>query len=157
MTPSKTSSGGFSWQDGNQSLCLPGLLRKRYALANILGAGIAKTVSADMSKNDRTRILESFKAGHIKVVVNVGILTTGFDFPALSTIVLARPTMSLALYYQMVGRAIRPYKNKIGWIVDLCGNVKRFGRVDQLYLHDTGNGKWAVFSGQKQLTNVFFE
>lgn len=110
-----------------------------------------------MSKTDRARILDGFKAGRIKVVVNVGILTTGFDFPALSTIVLARPTMSLALYYQMVGRAIRPYQDKVGWIVDLCGNVKRFGKVQDLILHDTGNGKWAVFSGQRQLTNVYFE
>ena len=127
------------------------------ALAETLGADIARTVSADMKKNDRIRILNNFKSGKIKVVVNVGILTTGFDFPALATVVLARPTMSLALYYQMVGRAIRPYKDKIGWIVDLCGNLRRFGRVDELYLHDTGDGKWAVFSGQKQLTNVFLD
>ncbi len=143
---------------GRQSiLVFTRFVEEAVALANILGPKVARTVSADMSKTERARILEAFKAGRIKVVVNVGILTTGFDFPALSTIVLARPTMSLALYYQMVGRAIRPYNGKIGWIVDLCGNVKRFGRVQDFVLHDTGNGKWAVFSGQKQLTNVFFE
>ena len=92
----------------------------------------------------------------MKVVTNVGVLTTGFDFPELATVVLARPTMSLALYYQMCGRAIRPCKDKVSWIVDLCGNYKRFGRIDQLELREPEPGKWAVFSGQRQLTNVYF-
>lgn len=89
-------------------------------------------------------------------MANVGVLTTGFDFPELSTVVLARPTMSLALYYQMCGRAIRPYKDKVSWVVDLCGNYKRFGRVDELAMRQTKPGIWAVFSGYKQLTNVYF-
>ena len=102
-------------------------------------------------------ILSSFKAGKINVVANVGVLTTGFDYPELDTIVLARPTMSLALYYQMVGRAIRPCPNKQGWIVDLCRNYDRFGRVDDLNLVETSPGIWAVFSGSRQLTNVYFK
>ena len=97
-----------------------------------------------------------FKQKKISVVANVGVLTTGFDFPELSTVVLARPTMSLALYYQMCGRAIRPYKDKVSWVVDLCGNYKRFGRVDELMMRQTKPGIWAVFSGYRQLTNVYF-
>ena len=113
-------------------------------------------VRGDMPKSSRQRILTDFKAKRINVVANVGVLTTGFDFPALSTVVLARPTMSLALYYQMCGRAIRPYKDKTSWIVDLCGNFKRFGRIDHLEMRADRPGLWAVYSGQKQLTNVFF-
>lgn len=114
-------------------------------------------VSGDTPKKEREDILERFKNGEIPVVVNVGVLTTGFDYPELDTIVMARPTMSLALWYQIVGRAIRPHKDKdTGWIVDLCGNVKRFGEVKDLTLVDTGNGKWQVESKGRQLTNILF-
>lgn len=85
-------------------------------------------VSGDTPKKEREEILEAFKSGRIPVVANVGVLTTGFDYPELDTIVMARPTMSLALWYQIVGRAIRPHPDKeAGWIVDLAGNLKRFG------------------------------
>ena len=114
-------------------------------------------VSGRTPKDERERILEAFKAGEIPVVANVGVLTTGFDYPELDTVVMARPTMSLAMWYQIVGRAIRPHpKKEAGWIVDLCGNIKRFGEVSDLRLHDSGNGKWAVFSNGRQLTNVRF-
>lgn len=115
-------------------------------------------VSGDTPKADRERILNDFKSGAIPVVANVGVLTTGFDYPELDTIVMARPTMSLALYYQIVGRAIRPHPDKEhGWIVDLCGNVKRFGEVKDLKLVDpSGRGLWQVESKGKQLTNVYF-
>ena len=113
-------------------------------------------VSGDTPKKERERILEMFKVGEIPVVANVGVLTTGFDYPELDTVVMARPTMSLAMYYQIVGRCIRPYKGKTAWFVDLCGNINRFGEVSDLHLKDTGNGKWAVFSRGRQLTNVRF-
>ena len=114
-------------------------------------------VSGETPKAERERILEAFKRGDIKVVANVGVLTTGFDYPELDTVVMARPTMSLALWYQIVGRCIRPHASKeCGWVVDLCGNVKRFGEVKDLVLRDTGREKWALFSGQRQLTNVYF-
>lgn len=112
-------------------------------------------VSGDTPKKEREQILEAFKSGEIPVVANVGVLTTGFDYPELDTIVMARPTMSLAMYYQIVGRAIRPHPSKeSGWFVDLCGNIKRFGEVSDLRLVDGGNGKWAVYSKGRQLTNV---
>lgn len=117
----------------------------------------AAIVSGTTPKEVRERILENFKSGVIPVVANVGVLTTGFDYPELDTIVMARPTMSLSLWYQIVGRAIRPHPDKqSGWIVDLCGNLRRFGEVKDLTLYDMGNGKWDVYSKSKQLTNVYF-
>lgn len=102
-------------------------------------------------------VLEDFKAGRIKVVANAGVLICGFDYPELDTVVLASPTMSLAQYYQKVGRVIRPHPQKeYGWVIDLAGNIKRFGEVKDLRLVDGGNGKWAVYSNSKQLTNVYF-
>lgn len=121
---------------------------------SIPGAAI---VSGDTPKAERERILEAFKRGEIPVVANVGVLTTGFDYPELDTVVMARPTMSLALYYQIVGRCIRPHPGKeSAWFVDLCGNIRRFGEVKDLRLVDGGNGKWAVYSNNRQLTNVRF-
>lgn len=115
-----------------------------------------RIVSGETPKGEREEILKGFKEGRIPVVANVGVLTTGFDYPELDTIVMARPTMSLGLWYQIVGRAIRPHPHKeCGWIIDLCGNIRRFGEVKDLTLTDTGAGKWAVFSCGKQLTNTY--
>lgn len=120
--------------------------------------GLAEMVSGETPKKERERILNEFKSGKIKIVANVGVLTIGFDFPELETIVLARPTMSLALYYQMIGRAMRPHKLKSSaWIIDLCRTYKRFGRVEELELRAERNNLWAIYSGNKQLTNTYYE
>lgn len=94
-------------------------------------------------------------------MTNCGVLTTGFDYPELDTIVVARPTMSLVLWYQIVGRAIRPHRSKnSAWIVDLCGNIQRFGKVEDLHLVENKPGEYiinGVTNGAvKQLTNIYF-
>ena len=119
-------------------------------------AGCCEVVTGTTPKKQREAVLERFKTGETEVVVNVGVLTTGFDHPALDTIILARPTMSLALYYQMVGRAIRPYPGKDGWVIDLCGSVTKFGKVEDLTLCKDERGGWIVTSNGKQLTNIMF-
>jgi DNA repair protein RadD len=114
-------------------------------------------VTGETPKKEREQILEDFKAGRIKVVANVGTLTTGFDYPELDTVILARPTKSLALYYQMVGRAIRPSKGKEGWVIDLGGSYRRFGNVADLRVEcPPGSSKWVITSRGRQLTNVNF-
>ena len=115
-------------------------------------------VPGETTKANRETTLRLFKEGKIPVVVNVGVITTGFDYPELDTIVMARPTMSLALWYQIVGRAIRPHPDKVsGWVVDLCGNIKRFGEVKDLKLEvPSGRGLWKVTSKGRQLTNINF-
>lgn len=118
----------------------------------------SELVSGDTKPKERDKILSDFKEGKIKVLLNVGILTTGFDYPELDTIVMARPTMSLALYYQIVGRIIRPFEGKDSWFVDLGGNIKRFGKVEDLEFEDTdGYFISGVVQGErKQLTNVYY-
>lgn len=115
-------------------------------------------VTGTTPKTEREVILKDFTSGLVKVVANVGTLTTGFDYPALDTVILARPTKSLSLYYQMVGRVIRPYQGKDGWVIDLGGNYKRFGDVSNLKidLEVPGTQRWCVRSRGKQLTNVTF-
>lgn len=122
--------------------------------------GVA-VVTGSTPKKERERILNAFKSGEIKVVSNVGVLTTGFDYSELDTVVMARPTMSLAMWYQIVGRAIRPFPGKDGWIVDLGENIKRFGKVEDLELCVDKPGQWyvrGVVGGYyKPLTNVYFQ
>jgi DNA repair protein RadD len=80
-------------------------------LAAILSAqGIeAGVVTAETPTSERERIIRSFRssANRPMVIVNFGVLTTGFDAPATSAAVIARPTLSLVLYSQMIGRATR--------------------------------------------------
>lgn len=118
-------------------------------------------VSGSTPKKERDEILNNFKSGCIDVLVNVGVLTTGFDYPELDTVVMARPTMSLALYYQIVGRGIRPHPSKKSlWFVDLCGNIKRFGKVEDLHLAEPNPGEYIITGCAegvtKQLTNIYF-
>jgi DNA repair protein RadD len=86
----------------------------------------------------------------------VGILTTGFDYPELEAVVMARPTMSLALWYQIVGRGIRPHPNKeYTMIVDMGGNLEQFGKVKDLTLSDQGG--WHIHGADGRiLTGVPF-
>ena len=94
------------------------------------------------------------RGGRVAILGNCG-----FDHPALDTIILARPTMSLALYYQMVGRAIRPFAGKDGWVIDLCGSIAKFGKVEDLWIDPGCHGKWVVVNKAtgEQLTNVLFK
>ncbi len=73
-------------------------IEESQALVNAIPG--AAMVSAETPSDERDRILKEFKAGNIRVVCNVGVLSVGFDYPELDTVVLARPTMSLRLYYQ---------------------------------------------------------
>lgn len=120
---------------------------------------IAKAVSSGTKAKDREEIVSSFKNGSLCVVFNVGVLTTGFDHPALSCIVLARPTRSLALYYQMLGRGVRKAEGKTHCtVIDFTSTVKNMGRVESIRLVKeklweviTDSGYWhgrALFSYQ---------
>jgi DNA repair protein RadD len=127
----------------------------QYLVNNIPDAAI---VTAESNKKERESVISGFRSGRIKVVCNVGILTTGFDYPELETIVLARPTMSLALYYQMIGRGIRPHQDKDHtMVVDLCNNIDLFGNIEDLTLLPGENGKWAIYNKNRQLTNVYYQ
>lgn len=113
-------------------------------------------ISAESKKKEREQILIDFKSGNIKCVVNVGVLTTGFDFPALDCVILARPTKSVALYYQMVGRGIRTNDGKdFCAVYDLCGNVEQFGKIEHFHIYDqNGNGMWRLRSDIGNLTGT---
>ena len=97
-------------------------------------------VSASTKKKDRAAIIENFKAGRTKVVLNVSCLTTGFDHPRLDGLVMLRPTRSLGLYSQMVGRILRKHPDKEhARVVDFSGNLKSMGYAESIELFKNGN------------------
>lgn len=132
--------------------------REAEGLVRLLSAqGVkAATVSADTPPKERAMMISAFKEGKISVIVNVGILIKGFDYPELDTIIMARPTKSLAVYYQAVGRVLRPFPNKKPWVIDLSGSYRRFGKVSDLKIttEKPNTELWAVFSKGRKLTNT---
>lgn len=96
----------------------------------------AVAIDCDTPKEERKTLIEEFKRGAIKVLVNVEIFTEGFDCPDVSFIQLARPTCSLALYMQQVGRGLRVVPGKERTIIiDNVGLYNYFGLPD-------ANRKW---------------
>lgn len=103
-------------------------------------------VTAKTKKDDREEIITDFKSGKLQVVFNVGVLTTGFDHPTLDCIILLRPTRSIALYYQMLGRGVRIAEGKEHCqIIDLTSTVQNLGRIETIKL-DKEEGKWELTS-----------
>lgn len=106
----------------------------------------SEVVTSKTGKKDRERIIEGFKNGDIQTVFNVGVLTTGFDHPGLDCIVLLRPTRSIALYYQMLGRGVRLAPGKTTCkVIDLTSTVKNMGRIESIKLEKIDN-KWELTS-----------
>ena len=126
-------------------------------LAEELGS-IAAMVNGEMKSKERDAIIKGFRSGQIKVVANVGVLTVGFDYPELECVVIARPTRSLTLYYQMMGRVVRPHPDKdVAWIIDMCGNFDIFGRMEDMILQEQNDNIWSVVSKGRPLTNVYLD
>lgn len=114
-------------------------------------------VSSKDSIKDRTDKINAFKLGEVNVLVNVGVLTTGVDVPILDCIILAKPTMSIVLYQQILGRGTRIHPDKkFCYLYDLCDNVRRFGEIEHYHIKDTGNKKYRLFCKDKPLTGVNF-
>jgi DNA repair protein RadD len=85
----------------------------------------------------RDEILKHFKDGDLKYLVNVNVLTTGFDAPNIDCVAMLRPTNSPGLYYQMVGRGFRLHPAKENCLVlDFGGSILRHGPVDALQVED---------------------
>lgn len=111
-------------------------------------------IYGEMDKRERSYIIERFRQGLIRVIFNVRVLSTGFDYTGIDCIVLGISTASIALYYQIIGRATRIDPNKEdALIVDLGGNVARFGRVEDIVFE---KGKlWRMFgTGGRLLSGI---
>jgi DNA repair protein RadD len=82
---------------------------------------------------DKQSTIDSYRVGDIRCIVNVGMLTTGFDVPEIDMIGLLRPTKSPGLHVQMIGRGGRIAEGKTNCLVlDYAGNTARLGPVNRI-------------------------
>ena len=107
-----------------------------------------------MDKGERADTIERFKAGEIRVIFNVRVLSTGFDYTGIDCIILGLSTASIALYYQIIGRGTRIDPEKQDCLIcDLGGNVARFGRVEDLVFEQ--GRMWRLFgTGGRLLSGI---
>ena len=121
------------WQkhaDGRPTIAYAVSVDHAHNLASVFNdAGIpAAVILGDSNREERDKAIAGFRNGSVKVLVNVIVATEGFDLPDASCIIIARPTMSLALYLQMVGRGLRPKPDGSDCIIlDLAGNAEKHG------------------------------
>ncbi len=97
------------------------------------GAGIvAEHVDGGMDRETRRKAIEAFKRGAIQVLTSCDLISEGFDLPAIECAILLRPTESLALYIQQIGRSLRVMPGKEAAIIlDHAGNTLRHGFIDE--------------------------
>jgi DNA repair protein RadD len=106
--------------------------------------GVAcRVVTGETPLTERENSITTFKAGAVRCLVNVNVLTTGFDAPQIDLLAMLRPTLSTGLYVQMLGRGTRKADGKENCLVlDFAGNCRRHGPVDQVV--GRRNGEAAV-------------
>lgn len=114
-------------------------------------AGIsAEHIDANTPKKEREQILQQFRNGEILVLSNVDIVSEGFDVPDCEAVQLARPTKSLALYLQQVGRCMRPSPGKKeGIVLDNAGLWLEHGFCQQ-------NRVWTLEGKKKRKRSLGF-
>jgi DNA repair protein RadD len=104
---------------------------KKVAEAFKTAGHTAAAIHSEMPQGMREMVLREFEAGHLRIICNVGVLTEGWDSPAVDCIVMCRPTKSAALYVQMCGRGLRPHPDKTDvLILDLSNNCSEHGDPD---------------------------
>jgi DNA repair protein RadD len=81
------------------------------------------------------------------VLVNVGIATYGYDVPSINCTVLARPTKSIVLHHQMIGRGMRPKGGDFNLVLDHADNVRRLGCIEDEI-------RWRLADGSDAATNT---
>lgn len=103
-----------------------------HVAAQFREAGVpAASIDGGMDKVLRQQVLKSFTAGDLRVLTSCDLISEGFDVPAIEVAILLRPTQSLGLYLQQVGRALRTFPGKAEAIIlDHAGNVNRHGLPD---------------------------
>jgi superfamily II DNA or RNA helicase len=104
----------------------------QHVASQFIASGIAAAhVDGTTPTDQRDRIIEDFSSGRIKVLCNVDLFGEGFDLPAMEAAILLRPTQSLSLYLQQVGRVLRPSEGKEqAIIIDHVANYERHGFPD---------------------------
>lgn len=93
----------------------------------------AQIILSTTPKDERRQIIKDAKEGKTTAIVNVGVLTTGFDWPRCDLLAVMRPTQSVSLYVQMMGRGMRTFPGKYNCLVlDYGTNVMRHGPINRV-------------------------
>ncbi len=92
-------------------------VRHAHEILESLPVGQSAVVVGDTEDSERDQIIDSFKKRKIKYLVNVSVLTTGFDAPHVDVIAILRPTESASLYQQIVGRGLRLSEGKTDCLI----------------------------------------
>lgn len=119
--------------NGKQALVFCASVRGAEVISQMFSqAGIpALAVDGEMDTGERARRLRMLETGELKIIASCMIISEGFDVPAVSGAILLRPTMSLSLFLQQVGRSLRPKEGGgCAIILDHVGNVNRHGMPD---------------------------
>ena len=99
-------------------------------------------VTGETPNEMRDAIVDRFRAGEIRALVNVMVLTTGFDVPSVDMLVFLRPTLSPGLFVQMAGRGTRIAEGKTDCLLlDFARNLDRHGPVDKIGAPGAGTGE----------------
>lgn len=117
---------------GEKAICYCVSIKHSKAVAEAFSkAGIpAVHLDGETPKPERNRIITDFRAGKIRVMCNVDLISEGFDVPDCGCAILLRPTKSLTLYIQQSMRCMRYLPDKRAVIIDHVGNYARFGMPD---------------------------
>ena len=117
---------------GKQAVCYcHSIDAAKHAAAEFNKNGIAAAeVDGTTPRSERDELVKKFRAGVIKVMVNVNLFTEGVDLPDVDAVILARPTSSLSLYLQFAMRCLNPRRGKVAVIIDHANNVEKFGYPD---------------------------
>lgn len=108
----------------------------------------SEAIHSKMTHHTRSEISEQFRRQDIQVLVNVGIATYGYDVPEINCVQVARPTKSIVLWHQMVGRGLRPKPNGDHCMVlDHGDNVRRLGCIEDEI-------RWRLDEGREAATNT---
>jgi DNA repair protein RadD len=111
-----------------------GIEHAKVIMVSLIFHGInAAMVTGQTPKSQRDDLISDHKSGKIKALVNVDILTTGYNNRRIDLIACLRPTESPGLWVQILGRGLRTHESKGDCLVlDYSGNAKRFGPIDMI-------------------------
>lgn len=104
--------------------------------------GISTMVIHSKMEFDRYTVIRHYKSGTFRAIVNVNILTTGFDDPEIDLIALLRPTKSPVIHVQTIGRGLRIAEGKDHCLIlDFAGNTERLGPINDITIKKKGKGR----------------
>ena len=103
----------------------------------------AAVIHGAMGNDERKQVVSDLTTGKIKILTSVDVISEGFDLPAAEVAILLRPTTSLGLHLQQIGRVLRPSDGKTAYVIDHVGNLLRHGIAEDLR-------EWSLDGVEKQ-------